>query len=167
MSNLKTFRLRGHITVGAHTEVRARSQKEAVMLACKREAGIILMRPDPHELWVVDDADGSPFNIHGDDEVAAVEDTALLPVFAADAAFSEEEGERRTIRLSGHITVSTYTDVEAQSLEEAKTIAASREAVIGDRRSGALSEETWVVEEADGMALNIRIDEDPAAIPTP
>ena len=58
-------------------------------------------------------------------------------------------------KLSGKVTVSTYTEVDAPTLEEAIGIAASRDAVIGGTGSAADPEESWVVDDADGVPFDI------------
>ena len=62
-------------------------------------------------------------------------------------------------KLSAGITVSAYTTVEANSPEEAIAIAKDREAAIGNERCGNDPEELWIIEEADGMAQGIIIDD--------
>lgn len=55
--------------------------------------------------------------------------------------------------LTAHITVSAYTDVEADTLKEAIALA--------EKRTGAMEgfgyapDEFWIVEEIDGEAQNI------------
>lgn len=59
--------------------------------------------------------------------------------------------------LVSHVTVSAYTTVEAESVEEALAIAADRNVVIGGIGSGEDEEETWLIESADGLPENIRL----------
>ncbi len=62
----------------------------------------------------------------------------------------------KKFNLSGVVTISIYTEVEANSLEEAIQIAEGRsiEAYrFGDKEQAS---EVWVSEEFDGMACNIR-----------
>lgn len=66
----------------------------------------------------------------------------------------------KTWRLGANVTVSAYTDVEAETLEEAIDIAESRGVEIGGPTSGVDSFESWVVEEADGSAEGIHLDGD-------
>jgi hypothetical protein len=57
--------------------------------------------------------------------------------------------------LGCEVTVSAYTTVEADSLEEALKLAEDREVVIGGICSGTDEREQWVIDEADGSPLNI------------
>ncbi len=57
--------------------------------------------------------------------------------------------------LYGEITVSAYTTVIADSLEQAIEIATQRDAVIGGICSGADPCMEWVVEEMDGEVTKI------------
>ncbi len=57
-------------------------------------------------------------------------------------------------RLTAEITVSAYTTVEADSLEQALKIAEDREAEIKEGSSDP--SEYWLVEEIDGVPRNIR-----------
>lgn len=61
--------------------------------------------------------------------------------------------------LSADVTVSAYTTVEAATLEEAIKIAEGRDAVIGGMNSGEDPRESWIIEDADGVPKNIRIDD--------
>lgn len=58
--------------------------------------------------------------------------------------------------LSAKVTVSTYTEVEADSLEEAIEIAKAREAVIGGNGTGQYPNESWIVDDADGTPYDIK-----------
>lgn len=62
---------------------------------------------------------------------------------------------RKTFTLVSHVTVSATTIVRARSLEEAIEIASGRNVVIGGIGSGAVEEEDWVIEDADGCPENI------------
>jgi len=62
--------------------------------------------------------------------------------------------------LSSEITVSAYTIVEANSLQEAIEIGESREAVLGGINSGACENESWIVDDADGAPMNIHSNEE-------
>lgn len=58
-------------------------------------------------------------------------------------------------RLSGVVTVSAYTVVQAPTLAEAIAIAEDRQAVIGGAGTLVDENECWIIEEADGMAEDI------------
>lgn len=60
-----------------------------------------------------------------------------------------------TFRLSCHVTVSAYTEVEADSLDEAIKIAGGRDIVLGGVSSGVYEDESWVIEDADGAPMEI------------
>lgn len=57
------------------------------------------------------------------------------------------------------VTVSAYTEVEAASEEEAFEIANSRVVEIGGNGSGQYPDEVWIIDDADGSPIDIRIDE--------
>lgn len=57
--------------------------------------------------------------------------------------------------LVAHVTVSAFTTVEADSLEEAIAIAEQRDVRMGGINSGADENESWIVEEIDGEADKI------------
>lgn len=59
--------------------------------------------------------------------------------------------------LHAKVTVSTYTEVEADSAEEALRIAGERDAVIGGIGSGAYPDESWIVDDIDGTPEEITI----------
>lgn len=59
-------------------------------------------------------------------------------------------------KLSGAVTVSAYTEVEADSLEEAIEIANDREAVLHFNGSGTYIEEQWLVDDIDGLVTDIQ-----------
>lgn len=61
--------------------------------------------------------------------------------------------------LSATVTVSAYTMVEAETLEEAINIAKSREAVNG-ALGGHSEKDVWIVDEIDGEPLPNSIHED-------
>jgi hypothetical protein len=63
-----------------------------------------------------------------------------------------------TYRLACSVTVSAWTDVEADSLEEAIAIADMREVEIGGTLTGVDGTESWVIEEADGSPQDIHED---------
>ena len=52
--------------------------------------------------------------------------------------------------LSGKVTVSAYTKVEAETLEEAIEISKHREAGIEFNGAGLEESETWLVDDVDG-----------------
>jgi hypothetical protein len=56
--------------------------------------------------------------------------------------------------------VSAFTEVQAETLEEAIKIANSRDVVLGGPGSGAYPDESWVIEDADGAPSDIYADED-------
>lgn len=57
--------------------------------------------------------------------------------------------------LSAAFTVSAYTTVEAETLDEAMAIARSRAGVIGGNGSGAQATESWIIEDVDGEPQDI------------
>ena len=59
-------------------------------------------------------------------------------------------------KLSCLVGVSAYTEVEAETLEDAIEEAKRREVVIGGPRSGYYPEESWIIEDADGEPTEIR-----------
>lgn len=58
-------------------------------------------------------------------------------------------------KLGASVTLSAYTEVDADSLEEAIEEAKGREVVIGGLHSGARAGESWIIEDADGEAVEI------------
>ncbi len=61
-------------------------------------------------------------------------------------------------KLSAIVTVSAYTEVEANSLEEALEEAEGRDVVFGGMWSDVDSAEVWVIEEPDGIPQGIKCD---------
>lgn len=61
--------------------------------------------------------------------------------------------------LSAAVTVSAYTVVEADTLEEAIELSQERHPVIGGLQSGADENESWIIEDADGEATDITGEE--------
>ncbi len=59
--------------------------------------------------------------------------------------------------LGAVVTVSAYTVVDADSLEEAIEIAQGRQPVIGGINSSESPDESWIVDEADGDAKDIQL----------
>lgn len=64
-----------------------------------------------------------------------------------------------TYKLGAEVTVSAYTIVEAETLEEAIEIAKGREAAIGLLHTTNDPNEQWIIEDADGGPQNIHADE--------
>ena len=56
-----------------------------------------------------------------------------------------------TYNLSAMVTVSAYTTVEADTLEEAIAISRDRRAEIGGNGTGNHPGESWIIEDADGV----------------
>ena len=61
--------------------------------------------------------------------------------------------------LTALVGVSAYTEVEADSFEEAKEIAEGRECMLGFNGCGYTSDEVWLIEDADGMPTDITGEE--------
>lgn len=61
----------------------------------------------------------------------------------------------KRFKLIGQVTVSAYTEVEADTLEEALAEAAGRDVVIGGHRSGYSPREEWIIDDADGEVENV------------
>jgi hypothetical protein len=59
-------------------------------------------------------------------------------------------------KLGCEVTVSAYTEVEADTLEEAIQHAKDREVVIGGLHSGTSAAEQWIIDDADGLPSNIK-----------
>lgn len=57
--------------------------------------------------------------------------------------------------LSAKVTVSTYTTIEAETLEEAISISGDRDVAIGGNCSGESENYSWIVEEIDGEPKGI------------
>lgn len=62
-------------------------------------------------------------------------------------------------KLHGIITVSCYCEVEADSEQEALSKAEQLQPTLGFMGSGALPDENWLIEDADGIPTEIRIEE--------
>jgi hypothetical protein len=62
----------------------------------------------------------------------------------------------KQFKLTASVGVSAYTVVEAKSLKEAIAEAEGRDVVLGGTGSGAEETEQWVIDEPDGMPLNIK-----------
>ena len=61
-------------------------------------------------------------------------------------------------KLRSRVTVSAYTEVEADTAQEATAAARDREVELGGPNSGARADESWIIEEADGEAMEIQVD---------
>ncbi len=53
-------------------------------------------------------------------------------------------------KITGHVTVSCYCEVEADSEEQAREKASALGAALGGTNSGNQPDEWWIIEEADG-----------------
>lgn len=58
-------------------------------------------------------------------------------------------------KLGCHVTVSAYTEIDADTLEDAMAEAADREMAIGGNGSGMDADEYWIVDDIDGAPENI------------
>jgi hypothetical protein len=66
---MKTFKISGTVIVSCHTEVKANTEEEALIIAEKRETANFCCRPFTSsitESWHVD-SDGEPFNLEVED----------------------------------------------------------------------------------------------------
>ena len=64
----------------------------------------------------------------------------------------------KTFKLTAIETVSIYTDVEAETLEEAIDIATDKEMMFISSNGGQTSKTAWMCDELDGMPVDIRED---------
>lgn len=62
--------------------------------------------------------------------------------------------------LNGMVTISVYTEVEANSKEEAINIALQRDIVKSEWGSPWQKEESWVNDEYDGEVTNIEVEDE-------
>jgi hypothetical protein len=62
-------------------------------------------------------------------------------------------------RLTAHVTVTTWTDVEAETLEDAIEISKGRDVVIGGLHTGSDPMESWIIDDGDGSPENIHVTE--------
>ena len=62
-------------------------------------------------------------------------------------------------RMSAAVTVSAYTEVEAETLEEAIEIAEERDCQLGFNGCGYDYSSSWLIDDADGMPTNITGEE--------
>ena len=60
-----------------------------------------------------------------------------------------------TFNLSAAVTVSAYTEVEADSLEEAIKIASDRGCELGFNGCGYVATDYWIIDSVDGMPVDI------------
>lgn len=58
-------------------------------------------------------------------------------------------------RLTASVTISVYTEVEAETLEEAKAIAEGRELCSITNTSGDTADVAWMCDELDGTPMDI------------
>ena len=61
-------------------------------------------------------------------------------------------------KLSGIVSISIYTEVEAETLEEALIIVKNREIEKSDYRPEHQVKRVWVVDDYDGEPTNIEVD---------
>jgi len=61
----------------------------------------------------------------------------------------------KVFNLVSKVTVSAYTEVEAKTLDDAINIAKQRQTAIGGVGTGALPDETWIVDDIDGEPYEI------------
>ena len=59
--------------------------------------------------------------------------------------------------LNAAVTVSAYTEVEADTIEEAIKIASDRECELGFNGCGYECNDYWIIDAADGMPTIMRI----------
>jgi hypothetical protein len=66
---MKTYRLSCTVTVSAYTDVEAKSLEAAIAEAESRpvEIGSPASGHDPTDVWLIEDADGEPEGIYGDE----------------------------------------------------------------------------------------------------
>lgn len=58
--------------------------------------------------------------------------------------------------LTARVTISVYTEVEAETLEEAIKIAKNRDLMPIVHSGGETTEDTWMCDELDGVAEDIK-----------
>lgn len=63
----------------------------------------------------------------------------------------------KTFRLTGVVTVSAYTEVEAETEAEAIKKAMEREVVLGGFVGAADGTEEWVIDDADGTPQDVTV----------
>lgn len=59
-------------------------------------------------------------------------------------------------KFSAKVTVSAYTEVEADTETAAREEAESRDVAIGGLHSGNYPTESWIIDDADGVPVDIR-----------
>jgi hypothetical protein len=59
-------------------------------------------------------------------------------------------------RLSAKVTVSAYTDVDADTLDAAIAEAEKRSVGVGGERNGNPPDEEWVIDDGDGTPYEIK-----------
>lgn len=62
-------------------------------------------------------------------------------------------------KLGAVVTVSAYTTVEADTEEEAREIAEGRDVTLGGIGSGVYEDESWIIDDPDGVPEGIHINE--------
>jgi len=66
------------------------------------------------------------------------------------AGASGEDGEMKTWTVHGTVTISVYTEVEAETAEEARAIAEERDCDTPHHSYYGVESEMWVADELDG-----------------
>lgn len=61
----------------------------------------------------------------------------------------------KNFKLTARVTISVYTEVEAETLEEAIKIAEDRDLMPIVHSGGEKAEDTWMCDELDGVAEDI------------
>lgn len=61
----------------------------------------------------------------------------------------------KNFKLTARVTISVYTEVEAETLEEAVKIAEDRDLMPIVHSGGETVEDTWMCDELDGVAEDI------------
>lgn len=64
----------------------------------------------------------------------------------------------KTFNLTATVTISVYTEVEAETLEEAIKIADERHLMSIVPNGGDTASDTWMADELDGMPVDIHED---------
>jgi hypothetical protein len=58
-------------------------------------------------------------------------------------------------KLNARVTVSAYTEVDADSLEDAIKIATKRDVALGGPGNDSYPDESWIIDDADGVPRDI------------